>query len=559
VASPSEVQRGLIGVMSRDQADLAVVAREIERRYGTDYDVVRWCDPDVALEELRRLRSGNDQVALVLASQRGTDEGVEFLARVGALHPQAQRVAVLRWGDFASRKGVADGLTRGELDRWILHPGYSADEEFHRSIGELLEEWAAAQRPQYEAVQIIGEEWSPRGVELRELMSRNSVPFGFYRCDTEEGRALLAAHGLTVATARLPVVLLRFRTDVEPLQDPSVEVLADAFGVNASLESPRSVDVAIVGAGPAGLGAAIYAASEGLKTLVVEGHSMGGQAGSTSLIRNYPGFDAGVSGKRLANTMYRQAWGLDARFMFGRSVTALREDGLGRLVVELSDGTSVSSASVIVATGVAYRRLDVAGVLELVGRGVFYGPAVTEAAAMTGRPVVVVGGGNSAGQAAVHLSKYASTVTLLVRSASLAASMSEYLIQELRAASNVTIRYRSEVVGAIGDQRLERISVRDDGASANEILDTAALFVLIGSQPRTEWLPPAVKRDEWGFILTGRDAGVDPVDSAASSMRGVFAAGDVRQGSIKRVASAVGEGALVINQVHQYLANLDRE
>lgn len=554
----SAAQRGLIRVVSRDEEDVAVVAGEIDRRYGVDYDVAAWSDPDAALEELRQLQLTGEPVALVVATQHGTDDGVDFLGSVGAMHPHARRAVVLRWGDFASRQGVIDALVRREIDRWVLHPAFSADEEFHLSITELLEEWAAHRRPHYEAVQIIGEQWSPRTVELRDLMSRNSVPFGFYDCDTEEGREMLADHHLNVATARLPVVILQFRPDLAPLEDPPHEVIADAFGVNVTLDPNRVVDVTVVGAGPAGLAAAVYGASESLTTIVVEGHAMGGQAGSTSLIRNYPGFPAGVSGMHLADRMFRQAWGLDAQFVFGRSVTALRQEGSGALVVELSDGTSICSASVIVATGASYRRLAAPGVDELAGKGVFYSPAVTEAAAMTARPVVVVGGGNSAGQAVLHLAKYASTVTLLVRGGSLAASMSEYLIQELRVTTNVTIRYHSEVVAATGEPRLERITVREANTDADEILEAAGLFVLIGSQPRTEWLPPTVKRDEWGFILTGRDAGGDPAATAASSLRGIFAAGDVRRGSIKRVASAVGEGAVVINQVHQYLADLDR-
>lgn len=545
-------------MVGRDPEDLAAVMGEIGRRYGADYDVGAASDLGGALEELRQLHAQGIQVALVVACQHGSDEGLDFLARVAALHPQAKRVVVLRWGDFASRRGVSSAFSRGELDRWILHPGYPADEEFHRSITELLEDWAAAQPSRYEAVQIIGERWSPRGVELRELMSRNSVPFGFYDSETGEANDLLVAHNLTLSAARVPIVILRFRPDLAPLQNPSDEVLGDAFGINASSDAVRRVDVTIVGAGPAGLAAAVYGASEGLDTLVVERLAMGGQAGTTSLIRNYPGFDAGVSGTRLANTMYRQAWGLGARFLFGREVTALREGDSDDLVVELSDGTSVRSASVIVATGASYRRLDASGVDELIGRGVFYSPAVTEAAAMTNRPVVVVGGGNSAGQAAIHLAKYASTVTLLVRGESLASSMSDYLIRELRAATNITIRYHSEVVGAGGDQRLEFVAVRDTKTDATETVATAGLFVLIGSQPRTEWLPDTIERDEWGFILTGTDASSGVTVGAASSLRGVFAAGDVRRGSIKRVAFAVGEGAAVINEVHQYLAELHR-
>jgi thioredoxin reductase (NADPH) len=255
--------------------------------------------------------------------------------------------------------------------------------------------------------------------------------------------------------------------------------------------------------------------------------------------------------------MHHQAWSLGARFLFMVSVTSLQVGDRDDLVVELSNGSTVRTSAVILATGATYRRLSAPGVDELVGRGVFYSPAVTEATAMRGRPVVVVGGGNSAGQAAIHLSKYASTVTLVVRGSSLAVSMSDYLIRELDAAGNVMIRYGCDVVEASGDERLDRVVIRDAQTGVSEVLEAAGLFVLIGSQPRTEWLPPSVKRDEWGFVVTGHDAGADPAFLAASSMRGVFAAGDVRRGSIKRVASAVGEGAMVISQIHQYLATLD--
>ena len=539
-------------MVSRDPDDLAVVTAELERRYGADYDIAAWPDPEAALEDLRRLRAADRSVALVLACQHAGDDAVDFLGRVRGVDPQCQRAVIVRWGDFATSAVVLAALARGELDRWMLRPEYPGDEEFHRSVTELLEIAAAARRPGYEAVQIVGEQWSPRAVELRDRMSRNSVPFGFYDSGDEGGQAVLQAHGLTAATAELPVMIVRFRPELEPLQNPTDEVLSDAFGVNSMAQTDRRVDVAIIGAGPAGLAAAVYGASEGLDTLVVEHQAFGGQAGTTSLIRNYPGFPSGVSGSRLANTMYQQAWGLGARFYFMRSATALRADG-GDLVVELSDGATVRTAAVVLATGASYRRLEAPGVADLVGSGIFYSPAVGEAGAMAGQPVVVVGGGNSAGQAAIHLSRYASSVSLLVRGASLAASMSEYLIRELRVAPNITIRYGSEVVAALGDEHLEQIEVRDTGTGATETLAAAGLFVLIGSQPRTEWLPPSVRRDEWGFVLTGREAGADPAASSASSQPGVFAAGDVRRGSIKRVASAVGEGAVVISQVHAYL------
>ena len=555
MASSSLGQRGSIRVLSRDPEDLTLVMGEIERRYGLDYDVAAWSDPESALDELSRLRTQGERVALVLACQHGTDDGVEFLARVRAIDAHAKRAAVLRWGDFASSTLVIEALARGDLDRWVLRPEYRADEEFHHSITELLADWAEVRRARYEAVQIVGERWSPRSVELRDQMNRNGVPAGFYDTDTDEGRALLATHDLSVATAQLPVVILQFRPDLPPLQNPPDAELGDAFGVNVTLDADRRFDVTVIGAGPAGLAAAVYGASEGLDTLVIEQHAVGGQAGTTSLIRNYPGYPAGVSGTRLANTMYQQAWGLGASFFVMRSVVTLDATDSGELAVKLSDGATVHTAAVVLATGVSYRRLLAPGLDELVGKGVFYSPAVTEAAAMSNQPVVVVGGGNSAGQAALHLSKYASTVTLLVRSSSLAASMSEYLIRELQVATNVTIRYGCEVAEAIGDEHLERITVRDTTNGVEELLESAGLFVLIGSQPRTEWLPPSVKRDEWGFILTGREAGADPAATTASSLRGVFAAGDVRRGAIKRVASAVGEGAIVISQVHQYLEN----
>ena len=558
MASRSSARRSSICLVSRDKDDLALMAGEIERRYGADYDVTAWPEPDAAFEELRQLQTSGGHVALVIATEHGADDGVEFLGRVGAIHSQAKRVVVVRWGDFASSRTVVEALARGGLDRWVLRPEYPADEEFHLSVTELLEDWSAARRPRYEAVQIIDDRWSPRSVELRDRLNRNSVPVGFYERGTDEGRELMAAHGVNVATAELPVVILRFRPDVPPLQNPSDEVLVDAFGVNATVQTDRHVDVTVIGAGPAGLAAAVYGASEGLNTLVIEHHAVGGQAGTTSLIRNYPGFPAGVSGTRLAKTMYQQSWGLGARFLFMRSVEALRHGDAGGLSVQLSDGTSVATRSVILATGASYRRLDAPGVDALVGKGVFYSPAVTEAVAMTDQPVVVVGGGNSAGQAAIHLSRYSSSVTLLVRGTSLAAGMSDYLIRELQVATNVTIRYSCAVSGAKGDQHLECVEVRDASTGSTEILEAAGLFVLIGSQPRTEWLPLEVKRDQWGFVLTGADAGADPAATAASSMRGVFAAGDVRRGSMKRVASAVGEGAVVISQVHQFLDELDR-
>jgi thioredoxin reductase (NADPH) len=542
-------ERRSIHVMSADDDDRAVIADELTRRYGADYDVTSSSEVGEALSVLR---GSGGRVALVLACQHGGDAGIEFLGRVRDVDPHAKRAAVVRWGDFASSRRLLDALARGDADHWLLQPEYAGDETFHRAISELLDEWAAEQRVGAGVMQIVGDRWSPRAVELRDRMSRNGVPFGFYDADSDVGRAVLTAHGLPDAAA-LPVVLLRFRPDLAPLQNPTDEQLVDAFGVNATIDPDRRVDVVIVGAGPAGLAAAVYGASEGLDTVVVEHQAVGGQAGTTSLIRNYPGFPAGVSGTRLATTMYQQAWGLGARFLFMTGVTGLRAGDAGEMLVDLTSGDPLRTATVVLATGVSYRRLQAPGVDDLVGRGVFYSPAVAEAAAMRDRPVIVVGGGNSAGQAALHLASYASTVTLLVRGPTLAASMSEYLIREMKGRDNIAIRHGYEVAAVDGDHRVDSVAVVEVATGRDEVLPAAGLFVLIGSQPHTEWLPATVQRDEWGFVVTGRDAGLDPAATATSSMRGVFAAGDVRRGSIKRVASAVGEGAAVINQVHEYL------
>jgi thioredoxin reductase (NADPH) len=342
------------------------------------------------------------------------------------------------------------------------------------------------------------------------------------------------------------------------LVDPTNAELASAYGVSTTLEGRSDFDLAVVGAGPAGLAAAVYASSEGLDTLVVERESIGGQAGSSSLIRNYLGFARGVSGSELAQRAYQQAWIFGARFLHTRAVTALRADG-ARYVLALSDGSEASASAVVLATGVTYRRLGIPELDELVGSGVFYGASVSEARAHAGQDVYVVGGGNSAGQAALHLSRYARQVTLVVRRQSLAETMSSYLIDEIAAAENIEVRPEAEVAGCSGDGLLEAVTLRDCASGESETLPAAALFVLIGAEPHTSWLPDAIHRDEWGYVLTGADLpdGSWPLERPPlmleTTLPGVFAVGDARHGSTKRVASAVGEGSVVIEQVHQLL------
>ena len=467
--------RGVIGVLARNLEDRDRIGQELQDRYGRDYDLAIWTTPEAALTALHRLLTSDSPVVLLVACQCRSDDGLDFLRHAGSIHPQAKRAIVIGWGDFEARRRMVEALVRGDLDRWLWRPEHPADEEFHLAVTDLLASWASVHQAATEAVQIVGDRWSQRGLELRDLMSRFNVPFGFYDGDSDAGRALLEDLGLV--EAKLPVLVFRFRPGAPAFEDPSDEALADAFGVNDAVEPDQRIDLAIIGAGPAGLAAAVYGASEGLDTLVVEPQASGGQAGSTSLIRNYPGFPAGISGARLAMAMYRQAWGSGPASCSCASATGLDATERGELCIRLSDGTCIRAASVIVASGVTYTRLEVPGVNELLGRGVFYTPAVTEAPFMADRPVIVVGGGNSAGQAAVHLAKYASEVTLVVRGASLATSMSDYLIQELRAAPNIKIRHHCEIAEAFGGRNSNELhSETVPPASVSSLIVTGCLF-----------------------------------------------------------------------------------
>ena len=532
------------------------VEEELCKRYGADYRVITTGSAQEALEALAKLRDGQSQVSLVLAGQWLQDAtGTELLARVRQLDPAARRVLLITWGDQASMTAVVQATVLGNLDAYVVRPGTPPDEVFHRSVTEQLGEWARSNLPGIEVVRVVGEEWASRSHELRELLGRNGVPFSFYPADSPEGQRLLE-QGPGKA---LPTVVM---FDGRVLADPSNAEVAEALGVLTKPGRGR-YDVTVIGAGPAGLAAAVYGASEGLSTVVVEPEAIGGQAGTSSLIRNYLGFPSGVSGGDLAVRAYTQAWSFGAEYVYGNPATSLRPEG-SELVVTVADGTEVRSRAVVVASGMAYRRLGIPALDALTGAGVFYGAAASEAKAVQGSEVFVVGGANSAGQAAVHLAKYAAQVTLLVRGRSLADSMSEYLIREIDAAPNIAVRCRVAVTGGAGQNRLESLTLTDLESSAAETVGAAALFVLIGAEPRTQWLPATVRRDQSGFVMTGTDllddgrpAGDWPLRRLPmfleSSVPGVFAVGDVRYGSVKRVASAVGEGSTAIRLVHDYL------
>jgi thioredoxin reductase len=554
----AEEQRAALVVLTRDDEARATLTAELDRRYGRDYAVVDCARPEDAAG---RLAGPDLPVAALFGGLGGADEdGLTMLRTLHREHPGAMTVAVVRWGDFDTARPIFEALTLGQLDRWLYVPGVVGDEEFHRAVTEILDEWSAREGGGFEAVRMIDHRWSERAQHLRDTFTRNRIPLGFYDAGSPEGAALLA--GLHLEEPRMPVVQLRFRPERPVLEDPSDLEIADAFGLLTPLDPDVVFDLVIAGAGPAGLGASVYAASEGLRTLVLEPEAIGGQAGTSSLIRNYPGFPTGISGNRLAFSSYLQAWAFGSTFHFMRSAQAMTlEDGLLRLT--LSDGASVLTRSVVVATGASWRRIGVPELEALTGRGVFYGAAVSEAPAMRGRHVFVVGGGNSAGQAAVHLSRYAERVTVLIRRATLADTMSDYLIRELEALPNVDVRARAQAVGGSGGDFLETVTIRDLDTGA-ETVEPAVLFVLIGSEPRTGWLADTLARDRWGFLLTGADLAPEasgwPLDRPPAlletSLPGVFAAGDVRAGSIKRVASAVGEGALAVTLVHAHLAAL---
>lgn len=539
--------------------EMEMIRRELLKRYADDYEVV--CDEtaEASLERLARFQATGAQVVILLAALGpGSMSCNEYFARAHEFYPHATRVLLVPWGNRSESKPILKAIAVGQFDRYAVKPNRAPDEEFHALIAELLRDWQRRQQAGREIVTIVAERWSGRAAEIRDLLARGGLPFKSYEADSEEGRALLQRAGRPAGP--FPV-LIRF--DGLALTAPSNEEVALALGVRHSNEQ-GVFDLAIVGAGPAGLSAAVYGASEGLRTIVVDRDSIGGQAGTSSLIRNYLGFPLGISGADLTNRALDQAWSFGAETSVMREAIDLRAEGRDR-VLAFSNGTEIVSRTIVLAMGASYQRLGIPSLEALVGAGVFYGGGITEAQAMEGQHVFVAGAGNSAGQAAVHLAKYAQRVTILARGGSLASSMSDYLVKEIAARTNIEVRLHTKIIDVHGTHRLESLVIQDSSAGTTQNIPAAALFVLIGAQPRTDWLPPSIMRDARGFLLTGQDLiGVSDTGMAASLQRppllletsvpGVFAAGDVRRGSVKRVAAAVGEGGMAIQSVHQYLA-----
>src|SRR5215831_19264540 len=542
-------------VVDDEHASLQALARELESRYGAHYQVVSGSSAEVALARLAELKAAGADVPLVLADQQMPGMGgTQLLARVRQFFPTARRGLLISWGDMAAPAPFLEAAALGWLEFYLIKPTWSPDEQFHRVITGSLAEWWREQGGRSEGIMVtvIGDQRSARVHELRDLLARGNVPFGFHPSDSPEGQAALRR--LDVSEPAGPVLSLYTGA---VLVDPANAEVAEALGLDVR-PAEQVYDVVIVGAGPAGLAAAVYAASEGLRTALLEREAFGGQAGTSSRIRNYLGFPDGVSGTELAQRAYQQAWVFGTGFVYGNPATSLASDG-DLLVVGLEDGSQAQARAVVIATGVSYRRLGVPELEALAGAGVFYGAGTIEAQAVAGKPAFVVGGGNSAGQAALHLAKYARQVTILIRSQSLAASMSDYLIRQIEAAPNVDVRYRCEVAGGGGSGHLDQLLLRDRDTSQTELVAAAGLFILIGAQPFTGWLPEAIRRDQWGFILTGPDTGQDWALPRApflleTTTPGVFAVGDVRHGSMKRVAAAVGDGSTAIRLIHDYLA-----
>jgi len=536
-------------VVDHDPKALEVLLSDLSRRFGNNFIVRGETSPEAALAALQAMAAATEPVALLLADDAASD----FLARAHELHPGAKRVLLVD-RDYSSTSPAVQAMTLGRADYHIVRP-WGDPETMYRAMSEYLSSWTREQEPNFEEFRIVAAEGDSRVLQLRDVMTRFSMPFGFYAIESEAGRRLLDQAGLDAT--RLPVVI---RYDGQVIIDPSLPDLARAIGVSIKNDTD-TCDVAIVGAGPAGLTAAVYAASEGLETVLLERAVSGGQAGTSPLIRNYPGFPHGINGGLLMERTCEQAWLMGAHIVFAQQAVALERRGDHR-VVRLLDGTELRARTVVIATGIEWRRLGVPRLEALVGSGVFYGAAVGESRAMQGQDVIIVGAGNSAGQAALDLAKHARAITLVVRGDNFANSMSSYLVRAIESTPNVVVRHRTEVVDGAGAGGLECVKLADRANDTVEEVSAAALFIMIGGEPHTRWLPDEIARDARGYLITDRDLLAQPGGhweydreplTLETSMAGVFAAGDVRQGSIKRVASAVGEGATVVRMVHEHL------
>jgi thioredoxin reductase (NADPH) len=526
-------------------------------RYDRDYDVRVTASSQETFELLKRL-DPEDQVALLVAETEIPDDHVlRAFHEWRSLVPTAKRIVAAHVSQFRARADeLRGGLATGKYDAYLLMPRGVRDEEFHTAVTELLSDWGST-APVVPTVHIVSPQLDPLTVAIRDFAYQMGMPAEVVTPDSETGRAVLARHG---DDTTFPVVSALGGVTTQP--NSVRDVAVTLYGAPDDIDVDKVVDLVVVGAGPAGLAAAVYGSSEGLKTVVLESDAVGGQAGTSSMIRNYLGFPRGISGMRLAQRARNQAIRFGTRFFTGWPVESLVPGSGTEPHRVVTGGGEVRARAVVIATGVAYRRLGVDPIEGLVGLGVHYGAAVSAAPEMEDRDVFVVGGGNSAGQAALHLARYARSVTILVRRPDVGATMSNYLIREMQYVSRISIRPCAEVVDGGGDGRLEWIAVRDLNTGEVERHEAGGLFLLLGAEPKCDWLPPEIRLDEHGFVLTGRDVPKDlwadglPPANLATSVPGLYAAGDIRAGSMKRVAAASGEGSSVVPLVHGHLAAL---
>ncbi|MFI7608336.1 FAD-dependent oxidoreductase [Micromonospora sp. NPDC049366] len=531
------------------------VARDLRRRYGDRYRVVRAVSGPEALDALREIKLRGERVALLLADYRMPEmTGIEFLEAAMDLFPAARRVLLTAYADTDA---AIEAINVVDLDHYLLKPWHPPEEKLYPVVDGLLEAWAATPDAELTEIRVVGHRWSAPSFKVRDFLARNLIPYRWLLTDDPEGARLLAAAGATESDVPLVVT-----ADGKTLISPTPAELAEVVGLTVE-PATDFYDLVVVGGGPAGLGSAVYGASEGLRTVLVERRATGGQAGQSSRIENYLGFPDGVSGAQLTDRARRQALKFGAELLSTREVTSLAEAGGARLL-HFDDGSTIAAHTVVLATGVSYRALDAPGLSDFTGRGVFYGSAATEAPSCVDQDVYIVGGANSAGQAAVYFSRFAARVHLLIRGGDLTASMSRYLIDQLDRIDQITVHPYTQVVAADGGDHLERLTLCDARTGERRTVDTSWLFVFIGAEPRTDWLDGVLVRDARGFIVTGPDlvaGGQRPSGWSLSrdpyhletSLPGVFAAGDVRAQSVKRVASAVGEGAMAVSLVHRYL------
>jgi thioredoxin reductase (NADPH) len=550
--------RPVILTLDDDVNVLRAVERDVRSEYGSEYRIARADSGEAALLMLREFKKRGDPSALFLVDQRMPGmTGIEFLERAVDLYPEAKRVLLTAYADTdAAIRAINDV----QIDYYLLKPWDPPEEKLYPVLSDLLDDWRSAYRPPFEGIRLVGNQWAPACHRIRDFLARNNIPYLWLDPElSEEARRLIEASGEKI---ELPCL---FFPDGSMLEKPENREIAQRVGLQTTADRPF-YDLVVVGAGPAGLAAAVYGASEGLRTIVVEKQAPGGQAGMSSRIENYLGFPKGLSGSELARRAVSQARRFGVEILTAQEVVGLRADGPLRALA-LGDGAELRCRALIIATGVSYRQLQAEGIERLTGAGVYYGASMSEGESVRGKDVYIVGGANSAGQAAMYFSQFAETVTMLVRKDSLSTTMSQYLVDQIAATDNIRVWTKAKVHEAVGSERLEKLRIACDGDQTIETVEASALFIFIGAIPHTEWLCDSVARNAHGFILSGPEALID--GSAApfarrgrdpflleTSLPGVFVAGDVRHGSVKRVASAVGEGSMAVMYVHRYLSSM---